>query len=108
MKGLYDKFQGKEIDYSALKTKHKEKEPKKEELRYLYRVKLSVVMPKKPSSGAQKDYLEYLKSGIRSSAGSMTGSCASNSTPTIRDLSLREASNSASWVKSASSICGKG
>ena len=62
MKGLYDKFQGKEIDYSALKTKHKEKEPKKEELRYLYRVKLSVVMPKKPSSGAQKDYLEYLKS----------------------------------------------
>ena len=67
MKGAYDRFQGKEIDYSALKAHEEEaapseKEPEEEELRFIYRLKLTLFMPKKPSSSVQKDYVEYLKS----------------------------------------------
>ena len=65
MQGAYDKFQGKDIDYSAVVSAEEasaQEEQPEEELRYIYRVKLSVIMPKKPSSSVQKDYVEYLKS----------------------------------------------
>ena len=70
MKGAYDRFLGKEIDYSALIEKEEEKpeaEPEKEilekeELRFIYKMRMTVLMAKKPSSRDQKEYLEFLKS----------------------------------------------
>lgn len=70
MKGAYDRFLGKEIDYSALIEKEEEKtetEPEKEtaekeELRFIYKMRMTVLMSKKPSSRDQKEYLEFLKS----------------------------------------------
>ena len=58
MKGAYDRFLGKEIDYSALIEKEEEKpeaEPEKEvvekeELRFIYKMRMTVLMAKKPSS----------------------------------------------------------
>ncbi len=70
MKGAYDCFLGKEIDYSALTEKEEEekaKEPEKEisdaePLRFIYKLRMTVLMGKKPSSRDQKEYLEFLKS----------------------------------------------
>lgn len=69
MKGAYDCFLGKEIDYSALtqKEEEKEKEPEREmpdpeSLRFIYKMRMTVLMSKKPSSRDQKEYLEFLKS----------------------------------------------
>ena len=70
MKGAFDRFLGKEIDYSALMEKEEEKpeaEPEKEavekeELRFIYKMRMTVLMAKKPSSRDQKEYLEFLKS----------------------------------------------
>lgn len=70
LKGAYDRFLGKEIDYSALMEKEEAKaetEPEKEavekeELRFIYKMRMTVLMPKKPSSRDQKEYLEFLKS----------------------------------------------
>ena len=70
MKGAFDRFLGKEIDYSALIEKEEEKtetEPEKEtaekeELRFIYKMRMTVLMSKKPSSRDQKEYLEFLKS----------------------------------------------
>ena len=69
MKGAFDRFLGKEIDYSALieKEEKPEAEPEKEavekeELRYIYKMRMTVLMAKKPSSRDQKEYLEFLKS----------------------------------------------
>ena len=70
MKGAYDRFLGKEIDYSALMEKEEEKvekEPEKEvhdqeSLRFIYKMRMTVLMSKKPSSRDQKEYLEFLKS----------------------------------------------
>ena len=69
MKGAYDCFMGKEIDYSALtqKEEEKEKEPERdmpdpESLRFIYKMRMTVLMAKKPSSRDQKEYVEFLKS----------------------------------------------
>ena len=70
MKGAYDRFLGKEIDYSALIEKEEpgeEAEPEKEAqeqeaLRFIYKMRMTVLMIKKPSSRDQKEYLEFLKS----------------------------------------------
>ena len=70
MKGAYDRFLGKEIDYSALMEKEEEKvekEPEKEvhdqeSLRFIYKMRMTVLMSKKHSSRDQKEYLEFLKS----------------------------------------------
>ena len=70
MKGAYDRFLGKEIDYSALIEKEEpgeEAEPEKEAqeqeaLRFIYKMRMTVLMTKKPSSRDQKEYLEFLKS----------------------------------------------
>ena len=69
MKGAYDCFMGKEIDYSALtqKAEEKEKEPERdmpdpESLRFIYKMRMTVLMAKKPSSRDQKEYVEFLKS----------------------------------------------
>ena len=70
MKGAYDRFLGKEIDYSALIEKEEAKaeaEPEKEvqeqeALRFIYKMRMTVLMSKKPSSRDQKEYLEFLKS----------------------------------------------
>ena len=70
MKGAYDRFLGKEIDYSALIEKEEEKpeaETEKEvqdqePLRFIYKMRMTVLMNKKPSSRDQKEYLEFLKS----------------------------------------------
>ena len=70
LKGAYDRFLGKEIDYSALIEKEEakaetetEKEVvEKEELRFIYKMRMTVLMAKKPSSRDQKEYLEFLKS----------------------------------------------
>ena len=70
MKGAYDRFLGKEIDYSALMEKEEEKaeaEPEKEireqePLRFIYKMRMTIHMGKKPSSRDQKEYLEFLKS----------------------------------------------
>ena len=70
MKGAYDRFLGKEIDYSALIEKEEAKaeaEPEKEvqeqePLRFIYKMRMTVLMSKKPSSRDQKEYLEFLKS----------------------------------------------
>ena len=70
MKGAYDRFLGKEIDYSSLIEKEESKEdaaPEKEvqeqeALRFIYKMRMTVLMTKKPSSTDQKEYLEFLKS----------------------------------------------
>lgn len=70
MKGANDRFLGKEIDYSALIEKEEEKpeaETEKEvqdqePLRFIYKMRMTVLMNKKPSSRDQKEYLEFLKS----------------------------------------------
>lgn len=70
MKGAYDRFLGKEIDYSALIEKEEkaaEKEPEKEpvdleSLRFIYKMRMTILMSKKPSSRDQKEYVEFLKS----------------------------------------------
>ena len=70
MKGAYDCFLGKEIDYTAItkeETEEKEKESEKdmpdtESLRFIYKMKMTVLMAKKPSSRDQKEYVEFLKS----------------------------------------------
>ena len=70
LKGAFDRFLGKEIDYSALMEKEEvkaEAEPEKEaaekeELRFIYKMRMTVLMAKKPSSRDQKEYLEFLKS----------------------------------------------
>ena len=70
MKGAYDCFLGKEIDYSAVtqdeaeeKEKESEKEmPEAEPLRFIYKMKMTILMSKKPSSRDQKEYVEFLKS----------------------------------------------
>ena len=70
MKGAYDCLLGKEIDYSALMQKEEnteEKEsvkevPEQEPLRFIYKMRMTVLMNKKPSSRDQKEYLEFLKS----------------------------------------------
>ena len=70
MKGAYDRFLGKEIDYSALLEKEEAKieaepeneAPEAEALRFIYKMRMTVLMSKKPSSRDQKEYLEFLKS----------------------------------------------
>ena len=70
MKGAYDCFLGKEIDYSAVtqdEAEEKEKEfekemPEAEPLRFIYKMKMTILMSKKPSSRDQKEYVEFLKS----------------------------------------------
>ena len=71
MKGAYDRFLGKEIDYSALMEKEeeageaepeKEVEKEQEYLRFIYKMRMTVLMSKKPSSRDQKEYIEFLKS----------------------------------------------
>ena len=71
MKGAYDRFLGKEIDYSALMEKEeeageaepeKEVEKEQENLRFIYKMRMTVLMSKKPSSRDQKEYIEFLKS----------------------------------------------
>ena len=70
MKGAYDCFLGKEIDYTAVtqeETEEKEKESEKEmpdtePLRFIYKMKMTILMTKKPSSRDQKEYVEFLKS----------------------------------------------
>lgn len=70
LKGAFDRFQGKEIDYSALIEKEEEKTesepaaemPEQEPLRFIYKMRMTVLMSKKPSSRDQKEYLEFLKS----------------------------------------------
>lgn len=70
MKGAYDRFLGKEIDYSALMEKDEEKPEaesekevqEQEPLRFIYKMRMTVLMNKKPSSRDQKEYLEFLKS----------------------------------------------
>ena len=72
MKGAYDKFLGKEIDYGIPAEseeekgeKEPEKEPQELDLRFIYKMRMTVLMNKKPSSRDQKEYLEFLKSGSR-------------------------------------------
>ena len=71
MKGAYDRFLGKEIDYSALMEKEeeageaepeKEVEKEQEYLRFIYKMRMTILMSKKPSSRDQKEYIEFLKS----------------------------------------------
>lgn len=71
MKGAYDRFLGKEIDYSALMEKEeeageaepeKEVEKEQEYFRFIYKMRMTVLMSKKPSSRDQKEYIEFLKS----------------------------------------------
>ena len=70
MKGAYDCFLGKEIDYSALVQKEDEEAEKEQEkevseeepLRFIYKMRMTVLTTKKPSSRDQKEYLEFLKS----------------------------------------------
>ena len=69
MKGAYDKFLGKEIDYGIPAEseeekgeKEPEKEPQELDLRFIYKMRMTVLMNKKPSSRDQKEYLEFLKS----------------------------------------------
>ena len=70
MKGAYDKFLGKEIDYAIPKEEEEyngEKQAEKEyqepeSLRFIYKMKMTVLMAKKPSSRDQKEYVEFLKS----------------------------------------------
>ena len=71
MKGAYDCFLGKEIDYSAMAAENEEEEkagePEKEitdsePLRFIYKLRMTVLTGKKPSSRDQKEYLEFLKS----------------------------------------------
>ena len=71
MKGAYDRFLGKEIDYSSLMEKEeeageaepeKEVEKEQEYLRFIYKMRMTILMSKKPSSRDQKEYIEFLKS----------------------------------------------
>ena len=69
MKGAYDKFLGKEIDYAIPAESEEEKEDKQADkdaqeldLRFIYKMKMTVLMGKKPSSRDQKEYVEFLKS----------------------------------------------
>ena len=70
MKGAYDKFLGKEIDYAIPQEEEEdngEKQAEKEyqepeSLRFIYKMKMTVLMAKKPSSRDQKEYVEFLKS----------------------------------------------
>ena len=70
MKGAYDKFLGKEIDYDIPAQDEEDKEENTaqkesqeiEFLRFIYKMRLTVLMSKKPSSRDQKEYLEFLKS----------------------------------------------
>ena len=70
MKGAYDKFLGKEIDYVIPQEEEEdngEKQAEKEyqepeSLRFIYKMKMTVLMAKKPSSRDQKEYVEFLKS----------------------------------------------
>ena len=70
MKGAYDKFLGKEIEYAIPAEDEEEKGENKAEkdlqeaepLRFVYKMRMTVLMSKKPSSRDQKEYLEFLKS----------------------------------------------
>ena len=70
MKGAYDKFLGKEIEYAVPAEDEEEKGENKAEkdlqeaepLRFVYKMRMTVLMSKKPSSRDQKEYLEFLKS----------------------------------------------
>jgi len=70
MKGAYDKFLGKEIDYAIPAEDEEEKSDSKAEkeiqdaeaLRFIYKMRMTVLMGKKPSSRDQKEYVEFLKS----------------------------------------------
>ena len=70
MKGAYDKFLGKEIDYAIPAQDEAEAEENKAEkaaqdpeyLRFIYKMRMTVLMNKKPSSRDQKEYVEFLKS----------------------------------------------
>ena len=70
MKGAYDKFLGKEIEYAVPAEDEEEKGENKAEkdlqeaepLRFIYKMRMTVLMSKKPSSRDQKEYLEFLKS----------------------------------------------
>ena len=70
MKGAYDKFLGKEIEYAIPAEDEEEKGENKAEkdlqeaepLRFIYKMRMTVLMSKKPSSRDQKEYLEFLKS----------------------------------------------
>ena len=70
MKGAYDKFLGKEIDYAIPAAEEEEKGDKQAEkdlgeaeaLRFIYKMRMTVLMSKKPSSRDQKEYVEFLKS----------------------------------------------
>ena len=70
MKGAYDEFLGKEIDYAIPQEEEEdngEKQAEKEyqepeSLRFIYKMKMTVLMAKKPSSRDQKEYVEFLKS----------------------------------------------
>ena len=70
MKGAYDKFLGKEIDYAIPAQDEAETEENKAEkaaqdpefLRFIYKMRMTVLMNKKPSSRDQKEYVEFLKS----------------------------------------------
>ena len=69
MKGAYDRFLGKEIDYgipAETEEEKGEKEPEKEpqelDLRFIYKMRMTILMSKKPSSRDQKEYVEFLKS----------------------------------------------
>ncbi len=70
LKGAFDKFLGKEIDYGIpaegeeeAADQEQEKEPVEQEaLRFIYKMKMTVLMGKKPSSRDQKEYMEFLQS----------------------------------------------
>ena len=70
MKGAYDKFLGKEIDYAVPSQDEEETGVNKAEkaaqdpefLRFIYKMRMTVLMNKKPSSRDQKEYVEFLKS----------------------------------------------
>ena len=70
MKGAYDKFLGKEIDYAIPAQDEAEAEENKAEkaaqdpeyIRFIYKMRMTVLMNKKPSSRDQKEYVEFLKS----------------------------------------------
>ena len=70
MKGAYDKFLGKEIEYAIPAEDEEEKGENKAEkdlqeaepLRFIYKMRMTVLLSKKPSSRDQKEYLEFLKS----------------------------------------------
>lgn len=68
LKGALDCFQGKEIDYAALAADKKaaggsdDGEKKARELAFVYRVRIIVMIDKKPGSREQKEYLNFLES----------------------------------------------